>query len=332
MVTIAVDAMGGDLGPRVTVPAVLSCLRRFPNLSIQLYGNRAKLTPFLNESDASSRLTIIHTEQIVHCSDSVSTALRKRDSSMRKAIDSVQQQQATGIVSAGNTGALVANSRYVLKTMLGVDRPALVARLPNASGHSYMLDLGANMECDSENLYQFALMGAAYSQVMDGTKSPRTALLNVGSEEVKGNEDIRLANSLLKASETINYVGYVEGDDLYSGVADVIVSNGFVGNVALKTSEGLLLYVAQMIRKVFAKNWYGRIIGAIALPLLEGLRDEFEPELKNGGVLLGVQGVVVKCHGKADQASFEKAIESAFLLADRQLLDQISNQLEQDVL
>lgn len=332
MVTIAIDAMGGDHGPRVTVPAVISSLDKNPDLNISLFGSRAKLDPFLNQVTANSRLTLIHTDDVVSSGERVSSALRKRQSSMRLAVDAVRDGQAQAVVSAGNTGALVSISRYVLKTLLGIDRPALVARLPQLKGSSYMLDLGANVESDSENLHQFALMGSAFSQVLDGTKQPKVALLNIGSEEIKGNEDIRLASATLKESEVINYVGYIEGDDIYKGLADVIVTNGFSGNIALKTSEGLVRYVSEVIRQEFNRTPITRLIGFMALPVLERLRMRFEPDLKNGGVLLGVQGIVVKSHGKSQQDAFSQAIDSAYKLAKNDLIGQISEQLDQDVI
>ena len=332
MVTIAIDAMGGDFGPRVTIPSVLSALEKFPDLNVLLYGHRAKLDAYLHQGTASSRLEIIHTDQQVSAGEKVSAALRKRESSMRLALDAVRDERAQGMVSAGNTGALVAVSRYVLKTLLGIDRPALIARLPNIRGHSYMLDLGANIESNSENLYQFALMGDAFARVMGVKGAPKVALLNIGSEELKGNEDIRLANATLKESELLNYVGYVEGDDIYKGVVDVIVTNGYSGNIALKTSEGLIRYVTQVIRQSFSKNLFTRLLGLLAMPILERARQKFEPELKNSAVLLGVQGVVVKSHGKSKQDAFLKAIESAYILAKNDLLDQISDQLDQEII
>jgi len=332
MVTIAVDAMGGDHGPRVTVPAVISSLEKFPDLHIQLYGNRAKLDPFLHQVNASSRLKVIHTEEYVASGERTSSAIRKRQSSMRLAIDAVRSDEAQGVVSAGNTGALVAISRYVLKTLLGIDRPALVGRLPHVKGHSYMLDLGANVECDSDNLQQFAVMGSAFAHILERNESPKVALLNIGSEEIKGNEEIRLANAMLKESQAVNYIGYVEGDDLYKGLADVVVTNGFAGNIALKASEGLVQYVSQVIRKAFQKNLFTKLIGLIALPVLDKLYMSFEPHLKNGGVLLGVQGVVVKSHGKSQAAAFSTAIESAYQLAKHSLLDKITDKLEQEVI
>ena len=332
MVTIAIDAMGGDHGPRVTVPAALSSLEKNPDLTILLFGNRAKLDPFLHQSTASSRLKVIHTEEVVSCGERSSAALRKKQSSMRLAVDALNNNDADALVSAGNTGALVAISRYVLKTMLGIDRPALIARLPHISGSSYMLDLGANVECDSENLHQFALMGSAYASSLAGIKSPKVALLNIGSEEIKGNEDIRLANAMLKESQCINYVGYVEGDDLYKGIADVIVTNGFAGNIALKTSEGLLSFVVQIIRDAFQKNLFTRLVGLVALPMLNSLRLAFEPDLKSGGVLLGVQGIVVKSHGKSQQTAFSNAIDGAYLLAKNKLLQQIAEMLDSEML
>lgn len=328
MVTIAVDAMGGDHGPRVTIPAVLSSLQKFPDLHIHLYGQRSKLDPFLSQSPASSRLKVIHADQYVANGERPTSALRKRQSSMRLSLDAIREGQVAGMVSAGNTGALVACSRYVLKTLLGIDRPALAAKIPSAKGHSIMLDLGANVECDSENLLQFALMGSMVSKVLDGVKEPAVALLNIGSEEIKGNEEIRLANALLREVDNLNYIGYVEGDDIYTGVADVIVCNGFVGNVALKTSEGLLQFMATVIRSAFKKNLLTRISGFLALKILEGLKDSFNPDIKNGGILLGVQGVVVKSHGKAEEQAFEQAIETTYRLCKKQLLEKISTELD----
>ncbi len=332
MVTIAVDAMGGDHGPRVTVPAVISSLEKHPDLHIQLFGNRAKLDPFLQSSIASTRLTVIHTDEMVSSGEKTSAALRKRQSSMRLAIDSVREEKSQAMVSAGNTGALVAISRYVLKTMLGIDRPALVGRIPHERGFSYMLDLGANVESDSENLHQFAVMGSAFCSALSENKSPKVGLLNIGSEEIKGNEEIRLANATLKESEILNYIGYVEGDDIYKGLADVVVTNGFAGNVALKTSEGLVKYVTSIVREAFNKNWLTRFVGLLAMPILESLYTGFEPHLKNGGVLLGVQGVVVKSHGKSQELAFETAISNAYTLSKNELLHEISDRLDQELI
>jgi len=332
MVTIAIDAMGGDHGPRVTVPAVISSLEKFPDLHILLYGNRAKLDPYLNKVAASSRLKVVHTEEYVASGERTSSAIRKRHSSMRLAIDSVRDQTASAVVSAGNTGALVAISRYILKTMLGIDRPALIGRVPTVRGFSVVLDLGANVECDSENLHQFALMGSAFAKALGLNANPSVALLNIGSEEIKGNEEIRLANAVLKETETVNYIGYVEGDDLYKGLADVIVTNGFAGNIALKASEGLVKYVSLAIKEAFKKNMLTKMVGLMATPILDRLYMSFEPHLKNGGVLLGVQGVVVKSHGKSQEAAFSTAIESAYKLSKNKLMDQITDLLEQEVI
>lgn len=332
MVTIAIDAMGGDHGPRVTVPAVISSLEKFPDLHILLYGNRAKLDPYLNKVAASSRLKVVHTEEYVASGERTSSAIRKRHSSMRLAIDSVRDQSASAVVSAGNTGALVAISRYILKTMLGIDRPALIGRVPTVRGFSVVLDLGANVECDSENLHQFALMGSAFAKALGLNANPSVALLNIGSEEIKGNEEIRLANAVLKETETVNYIGYVEGDDLYKGLADVIVTNGFAGNIALKASEGLVKYVSLAIKEAFKKNMLTKMVGLMATPILDRLYMSFEPHLKNGGVLLGVQGVVVKSHGKSQEAAFSTAIESAYKLSKNKLMDQITDLLEQEVI
>ncbi len=332
MVTIAIDAMGGDFGPRVTAPSVISSLEKFPDLHILLFGHRAKLDPYLHQVAANSRLEIIHTDEQVSSGEKTSASLRKKQSSMRLALDAVRSEKAQAMVSAGNTGALVAISRYVLKTLLGIDRPALIARLPNVRGYGYMLDLGANVECDSENLHQFALMGSAYARVLGAGKSPKVGLLNIGSEEVKGSEEIRLANASLKGSDVINYVGYVEGDDLYKGVVDVVVTGGFAGNIALKTTEGFVLYVSHVIEVAFSKNIFTRLVGLLAMPILNGVRKAFEPDLKNSGVLLGVQGIVVKSHGKSQQVAFSQAIENAYTLSKNDLMDQISDQLDQEII
>ncbi len=251
---------------------------------------------------------------------------------MRLAINLVREEKAQAMVSAGNTGALVAISRYILKTMLGIDRPALIGRIPHERGFSYMLDLGANVECDSENLHQFAVMGSAFCSALSEKKSPKVALLNIGSEEIKGNEEIRLANASLKESEVLNYIGYIEGDDIYKGLADVVVTNGFSGNIALKTSEGLVKYVSIIIRDAFKQSIFHKMIGLLAMPILEKLYLGFEPHLKNGGVLLGVQGVVVKSHGKSLELAFETAISNAYTLSKNQLLKQISDRLDQEII
>lgn len=331
MVTIAIDAMGGDHGPRVTIPAAIACLEKFPDLQIHLYGQRAKIDPYLNQVTASTRLKVFHAEEVVACGERPSAALRKRQSSMRLALESVRDGHSSGFVSAGNTGALVTLGRYVLKTLLGIDRPALIAKIPNSRGHSFMLDLGANVECDTENLLQFAAMGTTLSKILDGNKRPKVALLNIGSEEIKGNEEIRLANSLFKDIEGINYIGYVEGDDIYKGLADVIVCNGFVGNIALKTSEGLIQYIADVIRQGFKKNILTRVLGFLALPVLEKLKEGFKPDIQNGGILLGVQGVVVKSHGKSTSEPFQNAIATAYVLAKKQLLEKVTEELENDL-
>lgn len=331
MVTIAVDAMGGDHGPRVTVPAVISCLNQYPDLNILLYGQRAKLDPYLNQVPATTRLKVLHAEETIACGEKPSAALRKRQASMRLALEAVRDGSAQAIVSSGNTGALVTLGRYVLKTLLGIDRPALVAKIPNREGHSLMLDLGANVECDTENLLQFAAMGSTLSKVLDSTAKPKVALLNIGTEEIKGNEEIRLANSLLKEMDHLNYIGYIEGDDIYRGQADVIVCNGFAGNIALKTSEGLVQYVADVIRNAFKKNLLTRTIGWLALPTLERLKDQFNPDIRNGGILMGVQGIVVKSHGKSQQTPFEQAIGTAYTLAKKQLLEKVADEFERDL-
>lgn len=329
MITIAVDAMGGDFGPRETVPAVLHFLSRFPDSSVLLFGLADDVQPLLTGNTVSDRLFFQHTPEVVSSEESASSALRaKKQSSMRLMLNAVQEGRADSAVSAGNTGALVAISRFVLKTMSLVERPALTAALPNTRGFSYLLDLGANIECSSANLVQFAHMGSVYVSVLTGKQNPIVCLLNIGSEDLKGSDDIRLAHAQLKEQGGLNYQGYIEPDELYKGRADVVVCGGFVGNVVLKTSEGLVGYVVELIRRAFNRNLLTRAVGLIALPVLERMHKRLNPDLKNGAVLLGLNGIVVKSHGKAQSVAFGKALENAYFLSKGGLLNRLNEQID----
>lgn len=312
-VAIAVDAMGGDFGPRVTVPASVVVLRENLSLRLTLVGDEAQITPFLAKLTPAerARVTILHTTEVVTMDDKVSVALRqKKQSSMRLAINLVHDKSVAACVSAGNTGALMAISRFVLKTHADIDRPAIMAALPTMNGHVHMLDLGANVDSEPLHLLQFAQMGSIVAEVLDGIAKPRVGLLNIGEEEIKGNDLIKQTDELLKASG-LNYVGYVEGDGVFKGHADVVVCDGFVGNIALKASEGVAKMMAGFIKEEIGRNWWHKLAGVLAFPLWKGLRHRMDPGRYNGASLVGLTGIVVKSHGSADIASFEQALHVA---------------------
>lgn len=312
-ITLAVDAMGGDFGPCVTVPAALSILRENPRLIMILVGQESLIQPYLKDLNPqlASRVNIVHTDEMVTMDDKVAVALRnKRNSSMRLAINLVHEKKAQACVSAGNTGALMAISRFVLKTHANIDRPAIMSALPTQKGHCHMLDLGANVESEAHHLVQFAHMGSIVAQALEGVERPRVALLNIGEEEIKGNDLIKEAHQLLKAS-SLNYIGYVEGDGIFKGEADVVVCDGFVGNIALKTTEGVAKMMASFIKEEIQRNWLTKITGVIAYPIWKGLKKRMDPGSYNGASLVGLTGIVVKSHGSADIASFAQAIRVA---------------------
>lgn len=320
LVTLAVDAMGGDHGLAVTVPAVAKMLSRHDHLHIILVGQPELLNDALSQAGIAShaRLTIQAASEVVAMDDPLPVALRqKKDSSMRVAINMVKEGRAQAAVSAGNTGALMAVSRFVLKTLPGVDRPAICTAIPTTQGHCHMLDLGANVDSEPEHLLQFALMGQSLVSAVDGIKQPRVALLNIGEEDIKGNEQIKDAAALLRNMEGINYVGFVEGDGIFVGEADVVVCDGFVGNVSLKTMEGVAKMLGNMIREEISGSWLHRLSALLALPLLKGLKKRMDPDLYNGASLVGLNGVVVKSHGGTSVAGFVSALEVAELEARR---------------
>ncbi|EDZ67727.1 fatty acid/phospholipid synthesis protein PlsX [Nitrosococcus oceani AFC27] len=322
--------MGGDHGPQVVVPAALKVLAEMINVKLILIGDRDLLNGLvaIHRGELGTRLTIQHASQKVEMDEAPSQALRaKKDSSMRIAINLVKSRKADACVSAGNTGALMAIARFVLKTLPGIDRPAIVSALPTIRGHCYMLDLGANVDSSAQNLYQFALMGSVLASAIDNIKEPSVGLLNIGSEIIKGNERIKEAGRMLSQSH-LNYVGFVEGNDVYEGCVDVVVCDGFVGNVALKSSEGVARMVRHYLRESFQRNYLTRFAGFLALPVLKAFHQRMDPRRYNGANLLGLNGVVIKSHGGADITAFAHAIRIAVIEARKDVPQHISAHLE----
>ena len=309
--------MSGDRGPEVVVDAALFVARRYPDLRLYLVGQEDVLQKLLADKShrqpARDQLHIVHADEVVTMQDPPLMALRnKKNSSMRVAINMVKNGEVDACVSAGNTGALMATARFVLKMITGIDRPAICSALPSAQGHTFMMDLGANIDCSSEHLYQFALMGSVLANAIDETENPRIGLLNIGEEEIKGNDVVKQASQLLSNSR-LNYIGYVEGNDIFGTKADVIVTDGFVGNVSLKTIEGVAKLIADFLAQEFRRNWFTKLIGLLALPALGRFKRKVDPRRYNGASLLGLQGIVVKSHGSADKVGFAHAIEIAML-------------------
>ncbi len=327
-VTISLDAMGGDNGIDVVVPAALDYLKRDKETFLILVGQEALLKERVGSHGFGDRLKIHHASQEVGMDELPSKALRgKKDSSMRVAINLVKEGVADACVSAGNTGALMATSRFVLKMLPNVDRPAIISALPCIEGQTYMLDLGANVDCTADHLFQFAVMGSELASAVSDISNPRIGLLNIGQEEIKGNEQVKSAHELLAAS-SLNYVGYVEGDDVYKGGADVVVSDGFVGNVALKSSEGVAKMISHFMKEGFSRNWLTKLAGLIAMPVLQSLRRRIDPRRYNGASLLGLRGIVIKSHGGADILAFVNAIGRARKEALTDVPSRIKTQVE----
>lgn len=329
--TIAIDAMGGDFGPQVTVPAVVQALSQFPELKIILVGDRDAISTQLTHLNytPNSRLSIVHSDSVIGNNTPPSKALRhSRGSSMRVALDLVSSTDAQACISAGNTGALMGLSRFTLKLLPGVERPALISPLPTKNNQrTWMLDLGANVSCDAETLFQFAVMGTELAEQSLGRKA-NVALLNIGEEEIKGNDQIKRCSEMLHQCQDIQYIGYIEGDKLYQGIADVVVCDGFVGNVCLKTSEGVAhLFLDQLkshlvtskFKQFLAKWLFGDVISSLK---------ELNPDQYNGASLIGLRGIVVKSHGSADISAFNNAIKEAVHEVKRQIPNRISDRLE----
>lgn len=323
--------MGGDLGPSCTIPACLSFLEEQPSAKLILVGIESQISPYLSTVNASikARIEIVNAMDTVAMDDPVATALRsKPDSSMKVSLQLVKEGRAEACVSAGNTGALMALARFTLKTIPGIDRPAMMCCLPTQNNKGcYLLDLGANVDCTADQLFQFAVMGSVAAEVL-GVDNPKVALLNIGIESIKGNQQVKQATQLLECQTELNYIGYVEGDGVYRGDADVIVCDGFVGNVLLKSSEGVLRLLSQRLENRFKSSLLGKLKGVIMfLPMLRGLRKDFSPERYNGASFLGLQGVVVKSHGSADKLAFKTALTHAYTEVNEGLQARLSERI-----
>ena len=326
--------MGGDFGVPVVVPAALKALRQYPELNLILVGQQDEIEAELakQKQATGTRLTIQHASEVVGSDEPPSQALRgKKDSSMRVAINLVKEGSAQACVSAGNTGALMATARFVLKTLPGIDRPAICTVLPNIKGgHTHVLDLGANVDSSAESLLEFAVMGSALCNAVDNNPNPSVGLLNIGEEEIKGNERVKEAARLL-ADSKLNYIGYVEGDGIYMGHADVVVCDGFVGNVMLKTTEGVAKMISHYMKQEFKRNVFTLLSGLIAMPVLKAFRKRIDPREYNGASLLGLQGIVIKSHGGADTLSFSNAIREAMMEVKNNVPARITRQLEHEL-
>lgn len=323
MITIAVDCMGGDHGPRVTLAACRNFLEHHPEAQLLLVGLAEPMAGF-----SHARAKVVAATEVVGMDDPIEVALRKKkDSSMRVAIEQVKAGVAQAAVSAGNTGALMAIARYVLKTLEGIDRPAIATQLPNATGGATtVLDLGANVDCTAEHLLQFAVMGSALVSVLRDEANPSVGLLNIGEEVIKGNEVIKKAGELLRSaanSGDLNFYGNVEGNDIFKGTTDIVVCDGFVGNVALKTSEGLASMIGGFLKEEFSRNILTKIAAIFALPVLLAFKKRVDHRRYNGAALLGLRGLVFKSHGSADELAFEQALNRAYDAARNQLLDRV---------
>jgi len=330
-VTVAVDAMGGDHGPSTTVPACVDFLAAAPEARVVLVGAAEQLEALLAKTLPSlrERITIRAASEVVDMDEPPAEALRrKKDSSMRVAINLVKEGAADACVSAGNTGALMAIARFVLKTLPGIDRPAIASPLPTKTGATLVLDLGANVNCTPDHLVQFAAMGSALASAVSGIERPSIGLLNIGEEDIKGSDPVKQAAELLKGS-TLNYYGNVEGDDIYMGTTDVVVCDGFVGNVMLKTSEGLAHMLYEFLKTEFTRNLLTRIAAAVVYPVLKSFKRRIDPRRFNGATLVGLRGVVIKSHGGADAFAFTNALQRAAAEVEHGVLEKIAQRISE---
>ena len=323
--------MGGDHGPKVTVPAVFDFLRRDKDCATILVGREDQLRPLLGDAEREfgARLRVRHAEEVVGMDEPPGSALRnKKDSSMRVVADLVKEGAADAAISAGNTGALMAISRFVLKTLPGIDRPAIASIMPSANGYTYILDLGANVDCQPEHLLQFGIMGSMLVSALEHKERPSVGLLNIGEEDIKGNEAVKRAAELLRESG-LNFYGNVEGNDIFKGTTDVVVCDGFVGNVVLKASEGLAQMIGNSLKEEFGRNLITRLGALMALPALRSFKRRFDHRRYNGASLLGLKGIVVKSHGSADALAFFTALERAAEAARQRLPEMIASRMAQ---
>ena len=334
-IKVSIDASGGDYGIPVTIEAGIKALEAFQDLHLIFVGDEHSINTELSKYSLSKKITTrfdtAHASEVVAMNESPAIALRKKkDSSMRVAINLVKDSKADACVSAGNTGALMAISRFVLKTIKGIDRPAIMGRMPTMTGHTHMLDLGANVDSSPEALLEFAVMGSIAVQHTENISSPSVGLLNIGEEDMKGNDKIKKTSELLKNSN-LNYVGFIEGDDIYKGTVDLVVCDGFEGNIALKASEGVASMMGHYLKQAFSRNWLTKIVALIASPVLKDFKSSLNPGKYNGASLLGLQGVVVKSHGGASADSFLAAICEAHLEAHAKITEKISSQVSKEL-
>jgi glycerol-3-phosphate acyltransferase PlsX len=331
-VKIALDIMGGDHGPHVLLSAARKALQQLPKLHLTICGNSPSYIHFENSLDfkTRSRVDFIDCDEVVTMTDKPTTALRKKKrSSMRKAIDLVKEGDVQACVSSGNTGALMAIAYYVLKTLPGISRPALISWLPKGQGKKVLLlDLGASVNCDAEGLFQYAVMGSVLAEQCSQIQKPKVALLNVGQEDIKGNTLVKHADQLLRDCPSVNYIGYVEGDQIFSGDADVVVTDGFTGNIALKSSEGIAKLVINEIKLATTETFFARLLSILALPMLKKLYQRINPDQYNGASLIGLHGIVVKSHGNASAEACYYAIKQAYDEAENAVPDKIKTKIE----
>ena len=332
-ISIALDVMSGDNGPSPALSGAIKSLKKLPDLRINLIGDEKDISPFLNTVDSSilDRVEVTHTNEYIKMDEDILTAIRnKKNSSMRIAINCVKNNKANACVSAGNTGALMSLSKIILKTIQGIDRPAICTSLPTKKKYMQVLDLGANIECNAENLFQFAVMGASVVQSLEISSNPRVGLLNIGSEDFKGKDEIKLAAEMLNDSN-INYIGFVEGNGMFSGDYDVIVTDGFTGNIALKSIEGVAGMIKHFIKSEFEKNFYNKLSAVLSIPVMKGVKKKMDPRVYNGASFLGLNGIVVKSHGSADGFSYSNAIQTAYYESKNNLLDKIKEFIKKEL-
>ena len=330
---LAIDAMSGDSGPRTNVAGVLFALASDPLLEVTLVGDKPLLQSFLSQHqlthEFAQRLTLLPSQEVIAMDDSPTRVLRsKKNSSMHLAVQLLAGGYSDACVSAGNTGALMLIGRHYLGMLPGIERPAISTAIPTRKGHCHLLDLGANVDCQAEHLLQFALMGSVMARVVDGLKTPRVGLLNVGKEAIKGNTQVKLAAHLMQEHEYLNYSGYLEGDRIFQGDVDLVVCDGFVGNVALKTSEGLARFLSEQLLQIFSKSAYSRLVRFMARPVLRQLKEQMDPVRYNGGSLLGLKKTLVKSHGNADARGFSYAILRAANEARQGLSQRLQEELQ----
>jgi len=330
--TVAIDAMSGDKGTGVIIDAVRQVLSVRQDVTLLLVGDPDEINRHIgNKPLPDGQAVIVEATEVVTMEDSVAVALRnKKQSSMRIAINQVKSGRAAACVSSGNTSALMAVSKFVLKTVPGIDRPAICTTIPALNGHTHMLDLGANVDCSADHLFQFAAMGSILAQAIDSTPRPTVGLLNIGAEDIKGNLQVKEAAVLLGES-TLNYIGFVEGDEIFTDRADVVVCDGFVGNVSLKTTEGVARMVSRFMKEEFTRNPVNKLIGLLAKPVLKAFGNRIDPRRYNGASLLGLKGVVIKSHGGADALAFANAINIALLEITNDVPSKITERMNQSI-